>query len=104
MWVPLVENNEYKSSGADYFVKQNIKNLLKKDTNIDTIILGCTHYPLLLNKIKKYLPDKINIIEQGSIVSVSLLDYLERHPEIETHCTKNGKHNGSPLSVVLSVK
>ena len=84
MWVPIVENNEIDTEGADFFIEKEIKNLLEKDPEIDTIILGCTHYPLLLNKIKKFLPDKINVLCQGPIVAESLADYLKRHPEIET--------------------
>lgn len=86
MWVPLVENNEYYRPGADYFVKQHIDNLLKKDDRIDTIILGCTHYPLLIDKIKKYIPDNINIMSQGYYVAQSLKDYLHRHPEMDNKC------------------
>lgn len=89
MWVPLVENNEYHSQGADYFVKQHLNNLLNKDRKIDTIILGCTHYPLLLPKIKQYLPQGIEIVSQGEYVAQSLKDYLKRHPEIDGKCTKN---------------
>ncbi len=88
MWVPLVENNEHNNDGADYFVEKNINNLLKNNKSIDTIILGCTHYPLLINKIKKYCPDNISIISQGRIVANSLVDYLKRHHEIDTNCTK----------------
>lgn len=90
MWVPLVENNEFDKPGADYFIKQHIDNLLKKDDKIDTIILGCTHYPLLINKIKKFLPEGITVISQGKYVADSLKDYLNRHPEIEEKCSKNG--------------
>ena len=91
MWVPLVENKEYESNGADYYIKKNIDNLLNKDPEIDSIILGCTHYPLLINKIRKYTPAGINIITQGTYVAQSLKDYLLRHPEMESNCTKNGK-------------
>lgn len=89
MWVPLVENNEYAENGADYFVQKHISRLLEKDKDIDTIILGCTHYPLLLPKIKQYTPKEITIVSQGEYVAESLKDYLKRHPEIETKCTKN---------------
>lgn len=89
MWVPLVENNEHLGPGADYFVKKDIENLLNKDNSIDTIILGCTHYPLLLNKIKLYTPENIKIVWQGPIVASSLKDYLRRHPEIENSLSKN---------------
>lgn len=90
MWVPLIENNEFSNEGSNYFVEKHIKNLLKKSENIDTIILGCTHYPLLLNKIKQYLPQHIKILSQGEIVSKGLADYLKRHPEMDGKCSKNG--------------
>ncbi len=89
MWVPLVENNEYNKPGADYFVHKNIKALLKKKPDIDTVILACTHYPLLENKIKKYLPENIRLVSQGAIVAESLKDYLHRHPEMDKKCTKS---------------
>ena len=91
MWVSLVENNEYQSEGADYFVKQHINRLLDKDPVIDTIILGCTHYPLLLDKIRQFTPGHIRIIAQGEYVARSLQDYLNRHPEMDTRCEKGGK-------------
>lgn len=90
IWVPLVETNEYASDGADFFVKRHIDNLLARDSKIDTIILGCTHYPILIDKIRKYLPEGINLITQGAAVAASLEDYLSRHPEMECLCTKNG--------------
>jgi glutamate racemase len=93
MWVPLVENNEYDKDGADYFIQKNIDNLLGKDGNIDTILLACTHYPLLMDKLKKYVPDKIRILSQGEIVAESLAKYLVNHPEMELRCTKNGTRN-----------
>ena len=89
-WVPLVEYNEADSPGADYFVKKRIDQLLRMDPDIDTIILGCTHYPLLLPKIHKYIPRGIRIISQGEYVAESLQQYFERHPEIEQRCTKGG--------------
>lgn len=91
MWVPLVENNEAQSPGADYFIQKYIDALLHKDQQIDTVILGCTHYPLLLPKIKHFMPDGIEIVSQGEYVAESLKDYLHRHPEIAAKCTKNGK-------------
>lgn len=91
MWAPLVENREYDREGANFFIKENLKNILEKDFLIDTLILGCTHYPLLLNKIKQYLPEKIKLISQGSYVASSLKDYLYRHPEMERMCTKGGQ-------------
>lgn len=90
MWVPLVENDEYASPGADYFIKKDLDILFNEDKEIDTVILGCTHYPLLLNKITKYIGSDKNIISQGSIVAESLKDYLRRHPEIESKCSKGG--------------
>lgn len=91
MWVPLVENNEIENEGADYFVKKNIQNILQKDEKLDTLILGCTHYPLLRNVIKKYVPSTIRILEQGAIVAEKLTDYLVRHPEIDKKLSKSGK-------------
>ena len=90
MWVPLVENNEFNTPGADYFVQKHIDNLLKKDPLIDSIILGCTHYPLLLDKIKKFVPAHVRIITQGEYVAQSLQEYLSRHPEMEQRCSKEG--------------
>ena len=90
MWVPLVENNEYASEGADYFVQKHIRQLLEKDPKIDTIILGCTHYPLLIEKIRQFTPLHIRIVPQGEYVAHSLRDYLSRHPEMDIRCTKNG--------------
>lgn len=90
MWVSLVENGEYNSEGADYFIKQHINRLLMSDSEIDSVILGCTHYPLLIPKIRQYLPESILLIPQGEIVAKSLADYLVRHPEIEIACSKNG--------------
>ena len=90
IWVPLVENNESSSDGADYFVKRHVDNLLAKDDKIDTIILGCTHYPLLYDKIRKYVPDHIEIVTQGEYVATSLRSYLDRHPQMDERCTKNG--------------
>ena len=91
MWVPIVENNEIESEGADYFVRKNIENILAKDRDLDTLILGCTHYPLLEQVIKKYVPDHISILKQGHIVAEKLVDYLLRHPEIETRLSKSGQ-------------
>jgi glutamate racemase len=90
MWVPIVENNEIGTMGANYFVEKNISELLETDPEIDTIILGCTHYPLLSSTIKKYLPENIRLVEQGTIVSDKLDDYLNRHPEMEERCSLGG--------------
>ena len=88
IWVPLVETNEFASEGADYFVKRHIDNLISRDNKIDTIILGCTHYPILIDKIRKYVPEGVNVLTQGAAVAVSLENYLRRHPEMEQLCTK----------------
>jgi glutamate racemase len=91
MWVPLVENGEYDSPGADYFIKKHIDRVLAADPKIDAIVLACTHYPLLINRIKKFIPSGISIVSQGEIVSKSLVDYLTRHPEIATKCHQSGQ-------------
>jgi len=91
MWVPLVENNEYDENGADYFIKKDIDILLKNSSEIDTVLLACTHYPLLIKKIKEYLPENIKVISQGPIVASSLMEYLKRHPEMESRCSKGNK-------------
>ncbi|MGM9869202.1 MAG: glutamate racemase [Sodaliphilus sp.] len=90
MWVPLVENKESDGPGADYFVDKDIKALLQLCPDIDTVILGCTHYPLLVSKIRQFMPAGIEIIEQGGIVAQSLKDYLKRHPEMDQRCSKSG--------------
>ena len=91
MWVPLVENNEYESDGADYFIKKNLRTIFEKGEDIDVILLACTHYPLLKAKIEEYLPVGVKLLSQGEIVATSLADYLHRHPEIESRCRKNGQ-------------
>lgn len=91
IWVPLVETNEFASEGADYFVKRHIDNLLARDSKIDTIILGCTHYPILIDKIRKYVPEGIKVLTQGAAVASSLKNYLHRHPEMDALCTKGGE-------------
>ena len=90
MWVPLVENNEAQGEGADYFIHKYIDQLLEKDALIDTVILGCTHYPILLPKIREYIPSHIRIIAQGEYVAESLKDYMHRHPEMDAKCTRGG--------------
>lgn len=87
-WVPLVEYNEADSPGADYFVKKRIDELMRKDHAIDAIILGCTHYPLLMPKILKYLPKGVRIVPQGEYVADSLKQYLERHKQLEQRCSR----------------
>ena len=91
LWVPLVESNEHNSHGADFFVKKNLHNLFEKGEDIDVVLLACTHYPLLKDKIEEYLPVGVKLISQGEIVAESLADYLHRHPEIESQCSKNGQ-------------
>lgn len=91
MWVPLVENNEYNSPGADYFIQKNIDQLLEQSPEIDTILLACTHYPLLMDKIKKAVPANVAVLSQGEIVANSLKEYLEKHTEIAEKCSKNSK-------------
>ena len=90
MWVPLVENCESNGDGADFFVKKDIDQLMSECPDIDTVILGCTHYPLLIDKINRYMPDGVQVVQQGPIVADSLADYLQRHPEIERHCSRGG--------------
>jgi glutamate racemase len=90
MWVPLIENGEHTHAGADYFVYQHLDRLLTRDPYIDTVLLACTHYPLLLDKIKAVLPTQVRVVSQGGIVAVSLADYLRRHPSIEAQCSQNG--------------
>jgi len=89
-WVPLVEYNEADSPGADYFVKKRIDQIMALDPQIDAIILGCTHYPLLMPKILKYLPEGVRIVSQGEYVANSLQSYLERHPQIAQKCSQGG--------------
>ena len=90
MWVPLVENYEFDSPGADYFVRKRIEGILRTDLEIDTLVLACTHYPLLMNKILKYTPPGVRIVPQGEYVATSLRDYFQRHPEMDAQCTKGG--------------
>jgi len=89
MWVPLIENNEFENEGADFFIKRHVEHLMQQQKKIDAIILGCTHYPLIIDKIKKYLPANVELLSQGTIVAKGLKDYLNRHPEIERECSKN---------------
>ena len=91
MWVPLVENYEFDSPGADYFVQKRVEGILRQDPQIDTLILGCTHYPLLMNKILKYTPPGVRIVPQGEYVATSLRSYLERHPEMDCRLGKHGQ-------------
>ncbi len=90
MWVPLVENNEAHGPGADYFVKKSLEQLMAADPDIDAIILGCTHYPILMSKIMQYKREGVTIIKQGEYVAKSLEDYLERHPDMKAKCRRGG--------------
>ncbi len=91
MWAPIVENNEASGSGADYFVDKYVRSLLAKDESIDTVVLACTHYPLLYPKIRKAVPEHIRVVNQGEIVARSLADYLRRHPEMDARITRGGE-------------
>jgi len=93
MWVPLLENNEWDTPGADYFIKRHIDRILTADPQIDTIVLGCTHYTLLRPKISRYISNGITLVSQGKMVAESLADYLQRHPEIEQKCSQQGQRN-----------
>lgn len=90
LWVPLVESGEYEKPGADFFIKEYLDEIMAKSANIDTLLLACTHYPLLMDKIKAHLPANVNVIAQGDIVAKSLGDYLRRHPELEQKISKGG--------------
>jgi glutamate racemase len=91
IWVPLVENHEHESEGADFFVKRHIDHILSADPSIDAIILACTHYPLLIDKILQYTPKHISVVSQGEIVAKSLAGYFKKHPEKEAMCSGNGQ-------------
>lgn len=90
MWVPLVENREYDSPGADYFVEKYVEELFREEPETDTVVLGCTHYPLLIDKIRRQVGERATVVTQGELVAASLADYLKRHPEIDSVCTKGG--------------
>ncbi|WP_421938654.1 glutamate racemase [Pedobacter sp.] len=102
MWVPLIENNEHLQAGADFFIQEYCNQLMAQSDDIDCVLLACTHYPLLLPKLKKTFPDYIEILSQGEIVANSLVDYLARHPEIEQKLGKTGSKSfytsGDPLA------
>jgi glutamate racemase len=91
LWVPLVESNQFNSQGGEFFIRQHIDNLLTKDPEIDTIVLGCTHYPILQSIIEKFVPQGVKVLAQGELVATSLKDYLKRHPEMDAKCAKNGQ-------------
>ena len=90
MWVPLIENNEFDNEGADYFIKQHLNRILHRSGDIDTLLLACTHYPLIQQKIRRFLPNHINVLSQGKIVADSLACYLNRHSEVEALCSRGG--------------
>ena len=91
MWVPLIENGEHQGPGANYFIQKHIDHLLQQSPQIDTLLLACTHYPLLQQKIKAHLPEGVSVVTQGEIVAASLDDYLKRHNEIESQLTQGGR-------------
>ena len=91
MWVPLIENNEYNEPGADYFVQKHLNHLLQSSPGIDTLLLACTHYPLLINKIKQFVPHQITVVSQGEIISQSLANYLVKHTDLANKISKNGQ-------------
>lgn len=91
MWVPLVENGEYESKGAEFFVRKNLDHLFECDPEIDTLILGCTHYPLLLPLIQRFVPKGVHVVSQGEYVAKSLITYLDRHQELASQCRKGGR-------------
>jgi len=91
MWVPLIENGEYQNHGADFFIKKNLHSLFAKGEKIDVVLLACTHYPLMKDKIEEHLPVTVKLLSQGEIVAAGLVDYLQRHPEIEQQCSKNSQ-------------
>ena len=90
MWAPIVENNEASGPGADYFVDKYVRSLLSQDSTIDTIVLACTHYPLLYPKIRAAVPSSVKVVNQGEIVADSLADYLRRHPEMDSRIARGG--------------
>ncbi|TSJ41683.1 glutamate racemase [Fluviicola chungangensis] len=90
MWVPLIENNQFDTPGGIYFIQNDLVSILEKDPKIDTILLACTHYPILIEQLQRLLPTHIEILAQGKIVAESLADYLSRHPEVDTQCSKGG--------------
>lgn len=90
MWVALVEYGEFDSPGADYFIRKRIETVMRKDPKVDTLILGCTHFPLLMEKITKYTPAGVRLVPQGEYVAKSLVEYLKKHPDMRNHCTTGG--------------
>jgi glutamate racemase len=90
LWVPLIENNAHNNEGADYFIKDCVNQLMQQDPEIDTVLLGCTHYPIIADQISSCLPAHIRLVSQGDIVAESLKDYLSRHPDMAQRLSKNG--------------
>jgi glutamate racemase len=90
LWVPLIENNEFETEAGEEFIRKDVQRLLDQNDNIDTIVLGCTHYPVLKDYIESILPPLVKVLAQGTIVAESLANYLYRHPEMEKNCSKNG--------------
>ncbi len=90
MWVPLIESNKYASEAGKKFIKEDVESLLAQDPEMDVIVLGCTHYPIVKEYIESLVPSHVQVISQGNIVAESLADYLRRHPELESKCTKHG--------------
>ena len=90
MWVPLVENNEYETPGADYFIKKNLHNLFQQGSQVDVLLMACTHYPLMKERIREHVPVQVKLLSQGEIVADSLASYLERHPEMARLCSRQG--------------
>lgn len=88
LWVPLIENNVMDTEGADFFIRRDVADLFAQEPNIDTVLLGCTHYPLIADKIKRILPYQVHLLSQGYFTATSLRDYLQRHRELEKKCTK----------------
>jgi len=91
MWVPLIESNKYASEAGKKFIKEDVESLLVQDPEMDVIVLGCTHYPIVKEYIESLVPSNVKVISQGKIVAKSLKDYLKRHPEMETKCAKHGQ-------------
>jgi glutamate racemase len=91
LWVPLIENGEHDQPGADYFVKSYLDQLFSQSADIDTLLLACTHYPLLADKIRAFMPKGVNIVSQGAIVAKSLAKYLESHPDLAQKCSQSGQ-------------
>ena len=91
MWVPLIENQVYEQLGGKWFIEQDVMKLIAKDSVIDTLLLGCTHYPIVAEIVKEIVGADIQVITQGDIIANSLVDYLNRHQELAAMCTKNGE-------------